>query len=51
MLVKNLLITKDWNVAISGVGLFAGGVYDIGHNLLKLRKNKNVQDDIDEGEE
>lgn len=32
------IITKDINFAISAVGLFAGGVYDVVNNLNKLLK-------------
>ena len=28
----------DWNTAIAGVGLFTGGVYDLGTNLNELFK-------------
>ena len=48
--VQNLLIgiifalvewamTGDFNVALTVSGLFAGGVYDLGHNLKKLFEN------------
>lgn len=30
------IITKDVNLVIAGLGLFTGGVYDIGSNLKKL---------------
>ena len=30
------IITKDINLVIAGLGLFTGGVYDIGSNLKKL---------------
>ena len=30
-------ITKDYNVAIAASGLFAGGLYDIVHNLQKIK--------------
>lgn len=30
------IITKDVNLVIAGLGLFTGGVYDIGNNLKKL---------------
>lgn len=32
------IITKDINLVIAGLGLFTGGVYDIGNNLKKLLK-------------
>lgn len=31
------IITKDFSVAIAISGLIAGGVYDIGHNLQKMK--------------
>jgi len=31
------IITKDFSVAIATSGLIAGGVYDIGHNLQKMK--------------
>lgn len=30
------IITKDINLVIAGLGLFTGGVYDMGSNLKKL---------------
>lgn len=30
------IITKDVNLVIAGLGLFTGGVYDIGNNIKKL---------------
>ena len=30
------IITKDFSVAIALSGVFAGGIYDIGHNVKKL---------------
>ena len=30
------IVTKDINLVIAGLGLFTGGVYDIGNNLKKL---------------
>lgn len=32
------IITKDFSLAISLSGLFAGGSYDLAHNLSKLKK-------------
>lgn len=34
------IITKDFSTAIMLSGLFAGGTYDLGHNLMKLRKGE-----------
>jgi hypothetical protein len=34
------IITKDFSLAITTAGLFTGGVYDILHNLEKLREEK-----------
>lgn len=34
----NYYFTKDWSTAIAGVGLFTGGVYDLGTNLNELFK-------------
>lgn len=34
------LMTKDISVAIATAGLFAGGTYDIVHNLKKMLCNK-----------
>ena len=31
------IITKDFNVAIAGSGLFAGGIYDLLSNLKDLK--------------
>lgn len=31
-------ITKDFNTAIAFTGLFTGGVYDLGKNLMELLK-------------
>ena len=31
------IITKDFNTAIALSGLFAGGAYDVVHNLRKLK--------------
>lgn len=31
------IITKDFSTAIAVSGLIAGGVYDIGHNLQKMK--------------
>ena len=30
------IVTKDVNLVIAGLGLFTGGVYDIGNNIKKL---------------
>lgn len=35
------LMTKDISVAIATAGLFAGGTYDIVHNMKKMLCNKN----------
>ena len=35
------VITKDFKVAIALSGIFAGGAYDIFHNLEKMIKNNN----------
>lgn len=34
------LITKDFSTAIAMSGIFAGGTYDIIHNLEKIIKNE-----------
>lgn len=34
------LITKDFSVAIAISGVFAGGTYDLGHNIVKLIKGE-----------
>ena len=47
------LLTKDWNGALAGVGLFTGGVYDLGKNLNKLFTNEDadlITDDFDDME-
>ena len=31
------IITKDFSTAIAVSGLIAGGIYDIGHNLQKMK--------------
>lgn len=31
------IITKDFSAAIAVSGLIAGGIYDIGHNLQKMK--------------
>ena len=31
------IITKDFSTAIAISGLIAGGIYDIGHNLQKIK--------------
>ncbi len=31
------IITKDFSTAIAVSGLIAGGIYDIGHNLQKIK--------------
>ena len=31
------IITKDFSTAIAISGLIAGGIYDIGHNLQKMK--------------
>lgn len=31
------IITKDFSTAIAVSGLIAGGIYDIGHNLKKMK--------------
>lgn len=37
--IFNWIVTKDFNIAIASSGLFAGGVYDLVHNL-KLWKGE-----------
>lgn len=34
------IITKDFSTALALSGIFAGGTYDIFHNLEKLRKGE-----------
>lgn len=34
------LITKDFSLAVTSVGLLASGVYDISHNIMKIINNK-----------
>lgn len=36
--IVNYYFTKDWSIAIAGIGLFTGGTYDIGSNLNELFK-------------
>lgn len=31
------IITKDFSTAVAVSGLIAGGIYDIGHNLQKMK--------------
>lgn len=31
------IVTKDFSTAIAVSGLIAGGIYDIGHNLQKMK--------------
>ena len=51
------LITKDWNTAIAGVGLFTGGLYDLGKNAKKLlieevdEDSEEFNDNFDDMEE
>ena len=33
----NWIVTKDFNLAIAGSGLFAGGMYDLLSNLKQLK--------------
>lgn len=40
MAVIYYITTKNFSVAIAVSGIFAGGTYDILHNLLKLFNNK-----------
>ena len=35
--VVEWIITKDFSTAIAVSGLIAGGIYDIGHNLQKMK--------------
>ena len=35
------IVTKDFKVAIALSGLFAGGAYDVVHNLSKLKKEND----------
>lgn len=35
--IVNWIITKDFNMAIAGSGLFAGGIYDLLSNLKQLK--------------
>lgn len=39
----NYYLTKDWNTAIAGVGLFTGGAYDLGTNLNELFKKGEIK--------
>lgn len=41
--VIDWIITKDFNAALIGVGLFTGGVYDLGKNLKALGENNNTE--------
>ena len=41
------LITKDFSLAITSVGLFTGGVYDIVNNLNKIKENNEEDSDED----
>ena len=34
------VVTKDFSVAITISGIFAGGTYDLGHNIVKLIKGE-----------
>lgn len=34
------IITKDFNLAYTTISVFAGGVYDIPHNLMKLKRGE-----------
>lgn len=38
------LITKDFNGALIGVGLFTGGVYDLGKNLMALTEDDSKKE-------
>lgn len=38
--VVNYYFTKDWSIAIAGIGLFTGGTYDIASNLNELMKKE-----------
>ena len=35
--IVNWIVTKDFNLAIAGSGLFAGGMYDLLSNLKSLK--------------
>lgn len=37
--IVDWVITKDFNGALIGVGLFTGGVYDLGKNLKSLTES------------
>ncbi len=38
MTIINFIMTKDFSIATTFSGLFAGGAYDLVHNLKKLTK-------------
>ncbi len=40
-------ITKDFSLAITSVGLFTGGIYDIANNVNKIVKTKKEDSDKD----
>ena len=42
--IVEYIFTKDFSAAIAMSGIFAGGTYDVVHNLSKLKNanNKNV---------
>lgn len=42
--IVEFIITKDFSVAIASSGLFAGGSYDVVHNLSKLKNYKKVEE-------
>lgn len=42
--IIQFIITKDFELSITVSGIFAGGIYDIGHNFAKLMNEKKEDD-------
>ena len=41
----NYIMTKDFNLAIAGAGLFTGGIYDLVANLQNLKFTDNINEE------
>ncbi len=40
------IITKDFSIALALSGIFAGGTYDIFHNLSKLTRKEEINTNV-----
>lgn len=41
--IVEFIFTKDFSTAIAMSGIFAGGTYDVVHNLNKMKKERSVE--------